>query len=107
MMSFENLKNTNYIFFFLIFSLPILKKNAMINTYPRTFNKILNTEFDYKACLLWSLFAVCLVIGLLRAGRYCFDISERKSEQYRMSLLSLQENSFKEYNNHLASHKRS
>lgn len=76
----------------------------MINTYPRTFSKILNAEFDYKALLLWSLFAVCLVVGLLRAGRHCFDMSERKSEQYR---LSLQENLFKEYNDHLASHKRS
>lgn len=56
----------------------------MINTYPRTFSKLLSDEFDYKACLLWTVSAVCLVIGLVRLGKYCLEQSEKKSERYRI-----------------------
>ncbi|XP_031629140.1 carboxypeptidase N subunit 2-like [Contarinia nasturtii] len=60
------------------------KKKSTINTYPRTFSKLLNEEFDYKACLLWTVVAVFLVIGLVRVGKYCLERSEKKSERYRI-----------------------
>lgn len=61
-----------------------MQKKPAIFTYPRTFNKLLSDEFDYKACLLWTVVAVCLVIGLVRLGKYCLKKSEKKSERYRM-----------------------
>lgn len=59
------------------------QKKSAISTYPRTFSKLLNEEFDYKACLLWTVLAVCFVIGLVRLGKFYLDRSEKKSERYR------------------------
>lgn len=61
-----------------------VQKKPTISTYPRTFNKLLSEEFDYKACLLWTVVAVFLVIGFVRLGKYCLDRSEKKSERYRI-----------------------
>lgn len=83
--------------------LSVLKKKSEFGTYPR-FTKLLSNEFDYKACLLWIIIAVSLVLGLVRLGKYCFERSERRSERYR---ISQREKVMKEIDDYFARQKNS
>lgn len=77
------------------------QKKTELAAYPR-FTKLLSNEFDYKACLLWIIIAVTLVLGLIRMGKYCFERSERRSERYR---INQQEKVMKEIDDYFAKQK--
>lgn len=60
-----------------------MQKFNAINTYPRTFNKLLKDEVDIKACLLWTVIGVFMVVALIRLGKYVFDKVEKRDKQLR------------------------
>lgn len=46
---------------------------------------MLENEFGYKACLIWTAIAVLIVFGGVHFGKIMLRKSERRSERYRMS----------------------
>ncbi len=46
---------------------------------------MLENEFGYKACLIWTAIAVFVVFGAVHLGKILLKKSENRSERYRMS----------------------
>lgn len=46
---------------------------------------MLENEFGYKACLIWTAIAVFAVFGAVHIGKIYMKKSEKKSERYRLS----------------------
>lgn len=51
----------------------------------KTIRKLLDDEFDYKACLIWTAVAVIAVFSMVHLGKVFFARSEQNSEKYRLS----------------------
>lgn len=51
----------------------------------KTIHKLLTDEFDYKACLIWTVIGVIAVFGIVHLGKILFARSEVSSEKYRLS----------------------
>lgn len=61
------------------------QKTLAIDGPSRPFSELLSNEFDFKACLIWTIIAVIVVIGLVRLIKCCLDKSEQRSERYRIT----------------------
>lgn len=46
---------------------------------------MLENEFGFKACLMWTAIAVFVVFGIVHMGRVILKKSEKGSERYRLS----------------------
>lgn len=46
---------------------------------------MLENEFGYKACLIWTAIAVFFVFGVVHMGKIFLKKSEKRSERYRIS----------------------
>lgn len=57
----------------------------MVLQQDKTIRKLLHDEFDYKACLLWTVIGVIAVFGIVHLGKVLFARSEITSEKYRLS----------------------
>lgn len=58
-------------------------QKGLANSKP--FSELLSNEFDFKACLIWTVIAVVVVIGLIRLIKCGLDRSERRSERFRIT----------------------
>lgn len=47
--------------------------------------RILENEFGYKACLIWTVIAVIVVFGGVHLVKIALKSSEKRSERYRLS----------------------
>lgn len=62
-----------------------LQESLSVDERPKAFSELLSNEFDFKACLIWTVIAVFVVIGVVRLIKCCLDRSERRSERYRIT----------------------
>lgn len=63
----------------------ILQKVLTLSDSGATFGKLLSDEFDLKACLLWTVIAVCIVVAFIQCIKYCLEKAQRRSERYRLT----------------------
>lgn len=71
----------------------IIKQNIIVHCLQtsslspadKTIRKLIDNEFDYKACLIWTAVGVIAVFSLVHLGKVFFARSEKDSEKYRLS----------------------